>query len=440
MRAPRSRPALLLCCAGLLAALGLASSSALARERTVLLSEEDDARVGREAAQGVEVEIGTLDDPELTAYVGSIGKKLLRAIARRSFKYSFRVADQTEPNAFALPGGYIFISRGLLELVNSEDELACVIGHEIAHVAKRHAAARQGVARGQMPLVSPVLLQGRMAAYSRDLEQTADHDGQILCAAAGYDPRGMATFLQSLDRATRIERGYSSNASFFDTHPTSTRRAAIASIQASELRWKRDPNIGDPRAALLDKIDGLPVGQRPESGIFRGDVFFHPDLDFKLRFPRRWRTANTPQMVGAMAPRGEAAVWLSGDVPPGDPRQVADAWARRSSEELGPVQDSGPFRVGLVQAWQLSFSRRGARSYVTFVPHRDAMFVTATRLRVIEAQAGESVPDLVKRTGCVWDPFTTAVYNGVGADHAFEAGELVKIAKSEPYTSGPKDE
>jgi len=115
------------------------------------------------------------------------------------------------------------------------------------------------------------------------------------------------------------------------------RRSSIAAIQASELRWKRDPKLGDPRMALLSRLEGLPLGQRPESGIFRGDIFLHPELDFKLRFPRRWRHANAPQMVGAAEPRGKAFIYLAGDVPSGDPRRVADGWVRGRGREYGRV-------------------------------------------------------------------------------------------------------
>ena len=455
---------------GVLLSTVAAPSSGLAQKKpTVLLSEADDERVGREASKSVEAQLGVLDDPELNAYVEGIGKKLLRAVVPRSFAYRFRVVDQTEPNAFALPGGYVFVSRGLLGLANSEDELACVLGHEISHVAKRHAAAQQAAARGQMPLLWPGLLSGRMAAYSRDLERTADRDGQILCAAAGYDPHAMANFLESLQRSERLQRGYTRNASFFDTHPGSGKRATIARVQASELRWKRDPALGDPREALLRKIEGLPVGQSPEAGLFLGDVFLHPDLDFKLRFPRRWKKANAPQMVGAQAPRRDALVVLTADVPSGEPQRVAETWARSEAQEHGQINESRPFAVGLVQAWQLGFSQSqgGAyvRSYVTFIPHRGATYritgagisekelkralattrsfraltpedraaVFATRLRLAEARPDEDVAALVKRTGSVWDTFTTTVYNGLSPSHRFRGGELVKIAKKEPY-------
>ena len=277
------------CAAFALALFAAAVAPAARADRTVLLdSTYDDRDVGHKAAKGVEAQIGLLGDAALDAYIQGIGDKLLRAIPNRPFAYQFRVVDQVAPNAFALPGGHIFVSRGLLALANDEDELACVIGHEIGHVVKRHAAAQQASSSGAFPLLNPMLRQGQMAAFSRDLERSADHDGQILCAAAGYDPRAMARFLESLMNWEKVETGNVREASYFDTHPLSSERATIARVEASELRWTRDPKLGDPRAALLAHIDGLPVGQRPEAGMFLGDVFLHPALGFKLRFPRGW--------------------------------------------------------------------------------------------------------------------------------------------------------
>ena len=161
------------------------------KKRTILMTEYDDARVGREASQDVAAQMGLLGNPDLDSYITEIGRKLLRGLPRRQFQFNFAVVDQVEPNAFALPGGYVFISRGLLLLANSEDELACVIGHEITHVAHRHAAAQQGLAKHISPVAMPWARAGRMAAYGRDMERDADKGGQLLCAAAGYDPMGM---------------------------------------------------------------------------------------------------------------------------------------------------------------------------------------------------------------------------------------------------------
>ncbi|MBW2294722.1 MAG: M48 family metallopeptidase, partial [Deltaproteobacteria bacterium] len=111
--------------------------------------------------------------------------------------------DQTEPNAFALPGGHIFISRGLLALANNEDELACVIGHEITHANQRHSAAQQGLAKRSLAI--GYLRAASMASYSREMERAADQGGQTLCATAGYNPMGMSTFLHSLDQNQRLQ-------------------------------------------------------------------------------------------------------------------------------------------------------------------------------------------------------------------------------------------
>jgi predicted Zn-dependent protease len=431
----------------------------------------DDRDAGREAAKGVEAQIGLLGDAGLDAYIQGIGDKLLRAIPNRPFAYQFRVVDQVEPNAFALPGGHIFVSRGLLALANDEDELACVIGHEIGHVAKRHSAASQGAARGQFPLLNPMLRAGRMAAYTRDLERSADHDGLILCSAAGYDPRGLARFLESLMTYEKLQGGGAGvrSAGYFDTHPLSSERSTVARVEATELRWKRDPKLTDPRGALLAHIDGLPVGQRPETGVFIGDVFLHPGLGFKLRFPRGWRRQNTPQAVGAQSARGDAVVFLMGDVPPGEPRAVAERWAADNVHGMGQVEKGGPFAVGGLPAWRLDVagSAGGApmRSYITFIPFSKAIWritgaavadkdlqatvattrsfralgdedlaaLRETRIAIVNADAGEGLSDLTARTSNAWSSYETAVYNGLQPSHRFAGGESVKIARQSRY-------
>lgn len=453
-----------------LAAVAAALAPAARADRTVLLdSAYDDRAVGNEAAKGVEAQIGLLGDPALDAYVQGIGDKLLRAIPNRPFAYRFRVVDQVAPNAFALPGGHIFVSRGLLALANDEDELACVIGHEIGHVAKRHAAAQQGAASGGFPLLDPMLRAGRMAAYSRDLERSADHDGQILCAAAGYDPLGLARFLEALMSWEKLETGSVRGASYFDTHPLSSERATVARVDASQLRWKRDPKLGDRRAALLAHIDGLPLGQRPEAGVFLGDVFLQPALGFKLRFPRGWAKSNTPQVVGAQAPRGNAVVYLANDVPKGEPRQVAEGWATKNLRGRAEIEQAIPFAVGGLPAWRLdvvgSSGGMPVRSYVTFIPFANAVWrlmgaavadkdldqtlittrsfrelsdqdraaIRETKLAIARAEAGEDLSALTARTSNTWSSYQTAIYNALQPGHRFEGGETVKIARESPY-------
>ena len=474
MRTPTPLNAALLISALALLATGCASSPKSGSGKRVILSTTyDDAAAGQEAAQGVALELGTFDDPTLETYINGIGRKLLRGVPRNNFDYQFKVIDQEEPNAFALPGGYIFVSRGLLALANNEDELACVLGHEIIHAAKRHAAAQQALSKTINPLAMPWNRAASMAAYGRDMERDADKGGQILCAAAGYDPLAMSTFLESLGQQQRLRTGYSRRPSFFDTHPGTNERVAINAVRSGEMRWQRDSSLGDSRAALLTKIEGLPVGQRPETGIFEGDTFLHPVLDFQIRFPSGWQQVNGNQSVGAIAPLGEAAIFLMAGPGGGEPRQAAEAWVANAQEtQRIKVIESKPVKVGKVDAWRmrLEMATGGPRvtSYVTFVPYRDANWritgmakslsgdqylgrtlaatrsfgpmtpkerrtIRSLRLHVVEARAGENLFALSGRTDNAWSPADTAVYNAIFVDHRFKGGESLKIIRVVPW-------
>jgi predicted Zn-dependent protease len=413
-----------------------------------------------------------LENAALAAYVDGIGRKLLRGVPLRGFDYQFFVVDMIEPNAFALPGGYIFISRGLLALANNEDELACVIGHEITHAARRHAAAQQALEESLPTLALPGAA-AKFASYGREMEREADEGGQILCAAAGYDPIGMSTFLTSLSLSSRLEVGYTRNPSFFDTHPGSDERAAANAVRAREIRWQRDSAIGDPRAALLRNIAGLEVGPRPEAGIFEGDRFLHPALGFTVRFPSGWRQSNSNRAVGAVQPHGEAVVFLAADAPAGEVGQVARQWLEQQQVPLD-IEDSKPVKIGGIDAWRVDAHAMGrsgpVRAQLTFIPfhdatwritgaapaqiakrHEAAMLSTArsfrpitaeessgievTRLQVETARTGEGIAELSKRSHNAWSVNETAVYNGVFADHRFAGGELVKVARREAYVA-----
>jgi predicted Zn-dependent protease len=469
----RARAIALLACAAAAAALACASSpKAPARKKTVLLSSSyDDSRVGKETAQQVQAQTGLLDDPALAAYVDGIGHKLLRGVPRGGFTYEFHIVDQLEPNAFALPGGYIYVTRGLLALANSEDELACVIGHEITHAARRHAAAQQAIAQRQFPIAMPWQRAAQLASYSREMEREADEGGQILCAAAGYDPMGMSTFLSTLESYTRLQGGVG-GPSFFDSHPGSAERAAADAVRAREIRWQRDPSLGDPRTALLAKLDGMPVGQRPEAGMFVGDRFVHPALGFSIRFPAGWQKSNSNMAVGARQPQGEAVVFLSADAAKGDPAQVAEAFLAKEQENGRlDIRDEKGVKIGSIDAWRVDAVAAGmmpVAAQFTFIPFRNATWrltgasperfasryepqflstarsfrplvrddlrlLNVERMRVTKAVGGETIGQLTARSGNAWTPAETAVYNGVFADHRFAGGETVKIAKSEAY-------
>lgn len=446
------------------------SAGGMARRQPVLSTRADDQRVGDDAAAQVAAEVGLLDDPELTAYVTRIGERLVRGVPRLGGRYRFAIVDQVEPNAFALPGGYVFVSRGLLALANSEDELANVMGHEITHAASRHAAAQQAAAMAQNPLSMPWIRAANMAAYSRDMERDADRGGQLLAAAAGYDPMGMSTFLAKLGQAQRLETG-PRGPSFFDTHPGSVERASVNAVRASEMRWKRDPSRGDTQLAYLRAVEGLPLGARPEGGVFLGSLFLHPTLGFQIHFPDGWRVQNSNRAVGAMSPHRDAVIYLTADLPPGDLRTVAEGFVERELQGRARVRDSQPVKLGNLPAWRIELEAPGAggSTFVlsTFFAFRKATWritglapsvaagrqrgrmlattrsfrpidrarasrIAATRLHVVTARAGEDFLALGARTDNQWSAVRTAVSNGLDTTYRFAGGERVKIAVRTP--------
>jgi len=466
MRMRPFRP-ILVCLLLLVVGFGLACSGSKGPKRTVLLTTGDDARAGREGAESVRAEIGVLDNPELVAYVQEIGKKLLRGLPRRDFAYHFSIVDQMEPNAFALPGGYIFISRGLMALANNEDELACVIAHEIVHVARRHSAQQQAIVRYEKAFAPRFSRAREMAAYGRDMEREADGLGQKLAAAAGYDPIGMSTFMRRLDQRERLLIGAPRRPTFYDTHPGSRERATATAMRARELRWIRDPELGDTRARLLDHINGMIIGDRPETGIFVGQLFMHPSLDFEIRFPKGWHTQNSGRMVGAVAPRGEAIVYLTADMPLGDLVELADGFVVTAKKDFGvKVTEKKKVRIGRIPAVRYGFEGGGVAARVTFFPFADMTWrivgaapaaaskrylgqilltgrsfgpitdksrleIRIKRLDVVMARPGEDVIRLGKRTGNAWSASDTALMNGLLGNDVFDGGELMKILRVE---------
>ena len=325
------------------------------RREVILTSEAVDEKVGREADVDVTEGLGIVDDPELTALVNQIGKRLARHAPRGRFQYHFAIVDQDAPNAFALPGGYIYVSRGLLVLTNSEDELANVIGHEIVHVASRHAAARQAVIRG-LPGPIKYFAQGHIAGYSRNQEREADRLGQGLAGVAGYDPQGMADFLKDLEFTERLRLGSSRLPGFFDTHPATTERVAGAGGRARMVAWQHSPGVTAGRGEYLRRLEGLVVGMSGKEGAFKGQRFIHPDLDFGLRFPDGWATMNTHAAVGAVSPQRDAQFVLEGQGPGDDPEVAASDFLAKDENQGIRLASTAPLQIGPYPAYRIEGS------------------------------------------------------------------------------------
>lgn len=442
--------------------------------RTVVLSTaEVDAEVGKEQAVQVASQVGIVRDETLQAYVQALGEKLVKYASRQPFAYEFQVIDQWSPNAFALPGGHIFVSRGLLVLTNTEDELACVMAHEITHAAARHAAGRQAYAEQLNPFSLGLPRMASVARYERDQERAADTGGQRICAAAGYDPRALGVFLQSLDKVERLQMGASRIPSFLDTHPSNPERLASASVLAATLGSPGDAHRPESRAAYLAHLKGLILGTDPAEGVIQGARFLHPDLDFSVAFPAGWPIQNLPTAVVAISPKGDArfALELAGEGD--DPEAVAREYLTRRLGEVraridfaepqqtrccktfvvrgqvstpqgviagqltwvalgGHVYRLSAATVPIVAEKYADRARQMVRSLRPLTPEERAS-ITVDRLQLATANAGETIAVFSARTKNVYDVHRTAIANDIEVNARLRAGELLKIGVRGPY-------
>ncbi len=465
------------------------------------MSAEREAERGREVAEQVAAQVGLVEDEALLAYITELGQRVAAQSPRQDVTYTFHVVDMEEPNAFALPGGYVYVSRGLLALSNGEAELANVLGHEIAHVAARHAAQRQTRAAGVGLVLLPAVVGGALlssllgvpgdlvnaavnaplqmlgigfiAAYSRDQEREADEVGQAMAARAGIDPHGLADFMGTLEAYQKLQTSDTRRPSFFDSHPTTPERVGTTSTRAEELVFVRAPGIAADRAAFLERIEGLLVGANPAEGLFQGQSFLHPDLDFIVVFPEGWKTRNARAGVGAFAPDEDAQILLELQGRGDDPSVAAqEVLAQLSKNTTLHRLESAPIRIrglpahrvralaiqgrtsaGLELTWVvkdgLIYRFGGLAASGAAAKHAAALesvpasfralqpaergSVRELRLRLVAARSGESLARFSDRTGNAWSEQETALANDLEEGATLRGGQLLKVAVPQPY-------
>jgi predicted Zn-dependent protease len=498
MPANSLRPA----CALLLAlALGCTSSvnPATGRREVVLMTAEDEQRIDVEATQEIEASVGLAADPSLNRYVESVGKALAAHSPRQDVHYTFQIVEMDEPNAFALPGGHIYVSRGLLLLANSEAEIAHVLGHEIGHVAARHAAKLDAHMKtlGIATLLGDLLSGGAeetapsetagsnpFARYARDQERQADSIGQQIATQSGVDPAGMARFLTALDNYTKLNQGFSMPQTYFSSHPAASERMIETAARAQEHKWRNDRSplrewapgrpVATSRGAYLAHLDGLTIGRPAAEGMFDGSRFLHAEMNFSQQFPTGWQLLNLSDQVVAISPKRDAVALLQLDSRGDDPAAAAHAYAKREGFALGSEIS---LQLGGLPAYRAraflptSFGRLPAE--ITWIAYQGMIYrliagvqpgtlrsyegvlrkfshgfrpltpeerarITELRLRIAEVRPGESLAELSARTQNQWDLAFTAVANGLAPAAPIAPGSLIKVAVREPYVPAPQ--
>jgi len=271
--------------------------------------------------------LGLYDDEELQTYVMDLGARLAATSERPSLNWTFRVVDDATVNAFALPGGYIYVTRGILAHLNSEAELCSVLGHEIGHVTARHGVNQMSKAQlaqiglGVGSILAPEAAQslGSLAQtglslmflkFSRDDERQADDLGLRYASRTGYDPRETPHVYEMLERVSAAQQTEGRLPGWLSTHPTPENRRTLMFAKIGTL----GPDFSNTRVArkgYLTAIDGTIFGDDPRDGYFVDGRFFHPRMQFVMDFPRGWNTANGRLAVTSITEQRDALVQLT---------------------------------------------------------------------------------------------------------------------------------
>ncbi len=354
---------------------GCATNPATGGTDLVFMSEEEEVALGRQYHQFVLSQYDVYQDPALQDYINDIGQKLAKQSHRPQLKYTFTLLDSPEVNAFATPGGYIYITRGIMTYLNSEAELAAVIGHEIGHVTARHSARQHGSQMmggllGQLAAIGTgSVIAGEAAnaasqvfnrGYGRKMELEADMLGAEYSAKAGYNHRAMLDVIAFLKKQEEFEieaakaearqpRVYHG---VFSTHPDKDRRLKEA-VESAELTEKAaDPYDG--RYEYLSMLDGIPYGANRafRDVVVRGHSVYHHALGIAIDFPRGWRMRNDASKLTSVSRYGDKLITVT---------------TQRADPRLSP-KEFLERRMGVTDARDGEVLRGGYPAYTAIVP------------------------------------------------------------------------
>ena len=446
-----------------------------------LMSEGQEIGIGRDSHPQIEAEMGFYDDPALQNYVSGIGLEMARSSERPDLPWTFTVVDETAVNAFAVPGGFIYITRGILAFLCDEAELAGVLGHEIGHITARHSAqqyTRQvvgsvGLLAGLIlaPEAAPLIDLGNSALgvlflrYGRDDELQADELAARYTAANNWDPagvQGMLSTLGRIDEAQGEERGVPN---WLSTHPEPLSRVSEVASVVNELRADRLNFITD-REEFLGYIDGMVYGDNPDEGITRGSRFLHKPLRFRIDFPTGWEIANRPTQVMAKAPGANVYMVLQDVDVPDDVALRTVATRSMTNAGLQMLSGTGESINGLdafVGIYQGQFQGLGevmmraahlrhrgvtylvggfapqalfsqsqatiADSFRSFTPltEVEAEAIQPNRIDMYVVRTGDTWTSIAERSGGLIEAPSLAVMNGAAPGSTPQVGQRIRI-------------
>jgi len=294
------------------------------KKELMLISEQEEIALGKNTDSEIRTQYGIYDDPELLAYIQSVGKRLIPHTHRPNLPYQFAILDTPVINAFAVPGGYIYVTRGIMALMGSEAELSAVLGHELGHVNARHSVRRMsqmllvqlGLALGsalndtfaKISGMAGVGMQLLFLKFSRDDEREADVLGIDYSRKGSYNPGEMVAFFSSLQKMGDLSGGQSLPG-FLSTHPLTGER--IQNVR--KMLADTDAGLEVRGEPYLRKVDDMVYGEDPRQGYVEDSAFYHPQLQFTFEIPKGWKVRDTPSQVTLSTEDGNAAVILQAE-------------------------------------------------------------------------------------------------------------------------------
>jgi len=304
-----------------------ATNPVTGKRQVVLMSEEQEIAMGKEADPQIVAQFGLYEDKALQDFITQGGKKMAAISHRPNLNYEFKIVDSDVINAFAVPGGYVYFTRGIMAHFNNEAEFAGVLGHEIGHITARHSVAQQRNAiLGQIGLIAGMVLAPELAQFGqaasqglgllflkfgRDAERQSDELGVEYSSKVKYDAHQMAGFFNTLERKG-AESGAAELPNFLSTHPNPGERNVTVNKLATD--WQQKLNLTAPevnRNTYLKRIEGLIYGEDPKGGFLENNVFYHPVLKFQFLTPANWAYQNSPQQVQFAQKEGKALMFMT---------------------------------------------------------------------------------------------------------------------------------
>jgi len=457
---------------GLVGLIGLSACTlnpATGQRQLTLISEAQEVAMGRQAEPEVLASFGEYPDEEWQTYVNDLGQELAAASERPDLPWAFHVLDDPLVNAFAYPGGFIYVTRGILTHFNSEAELVSVLGHEIGHVTARHSVeqmSRQQLAQlglGVAAIASEEFrpyagyaaagLQVLFLKFGRDDERQSDDLGLRYMTRVGYDPNEMPNVFRTFDRMQDAGGG-SRIPEWQSTHPDPENRVGRIEAQIVNLPPEmRDGRV--ERTSYLRRLRGMTFGENPRQGYSVGSVFYHPEMAFKMTFPNGWKIVNQRQAVGGISPNEDALVvlTLAGEKTPNE--------AAAAFFEPENIQADGRWRDSFYNFNASTSDGMAVKGVVGFVRHRDTVFqlvaytssenlarygnqmrqslasfgelrdrlhldVEPARVELVELPGAMDFNEFLTRFPSTAEPSKVAIINGVGEDQRLEQGRLMK--------------